>query len=43
MAPGGSGKIEIGLPNWYSVGNTNVLAYDPEALNKCKSDCMTIT
>lgn len=43
MAPGGSGKIEIGMPDWYVVGSTNELMYNPESLNECTSTCMTIT
>jgi hypothetical protein len=35
MAPGGAGKIEIGIPNWYVVGSTNELMYNPESLNEC--------
>jgi hypothetical protein len=43
MAPGGAGKIEIGIPFWYEVGSASALMYNPESLHECNSTCMTIT
>jgi hypothetical protein len=43
MAPGGAGKIELGIPQWYEVGSTSALMYNPESLNACSSSCMQIT
>jgi|LauGreDrversion4_2_1035121.scaffolds.fasta_scaffold30695_5 hypothetical protein len=43
MAPGGAGKIELGIPLWYEVGSTSALMYNPESLHACSSSCMQIT
>lgn len=43
MDPSGKGKIQIGVPFWYKVGETGELMYSPSARDKCSSDCMTVT
>jgi hypothetical protein len=43
MAPKGSGTITLEMPPWYSSSGTDVTMYNPEATDKCSSDCMKIT
>ena len=43
MAPGGEGTITLEMPPWYSNSGTDFQMYNPEAEDKCSSDCMKIT